>query len=332
MVGVKSVYKMLIGTNDRWLHHDELIDCILGALTCGYRGNEVLVCCPQGSSNNPFTYHHISSQASSSSQKKIACGQPLFNNIKQGGNGGLGSHPWVARVGYINAKTGRMTYPCCGSIISDRTVLTAAHCALAKADNYQLASVRVGEYEGKGDPDCTKSFCAHPVQDIAVSHVIVHPGFERKIFKHDVALLILNIPMNFSVAALPICLLENSNVPLVGRRASLVGWGKTPGQTATPSREQLLELPIVPLDQCNKIYSQVIPVTQNQMCVGGEARKDACSGFGGAPLILLDHYSRSRYYQVGIASFGSNKCGTQGVPSVYSSVHRYAEWIRNNMV
>lgn len=60
------------------------------------------------------------------------------------------------------------------------------------------ASVRVGEYDGKGDPDCTKTFCAHPVQDIAVSHVIVHPGFERKIFKHDVALLVLKIPMNFS--------------------------------------------------------------------------------------------------------------------------------------
>jgi hypothetical protein len=34
----------------------------------------------------------------------------------------------------------------------------------------------------------------------------------------------------FTVAALPICLLENSNVPLVGRRASLVGWGKISGQ------------------------------------------------------------------------------------------------------
>ena len=65
-----------------------------------------------------------------------------------------------------------------------------------------------------------------------------------------------------------------------------------------PSREQLLELPIVPLDQCTKVYSGVTLVTQNQICVGGEVGKDACSGYGGAPLILLDHYTRSRYYQV----------------------------------
>jgi len=32
------------------------------------------------------------------------------------------------------------------------------------------------------------------------------------------------------VAALPICLLENPSVPLVGRRAALVGWGKIAGQ------------------------------------------------------------------------------------------------------
>jgi hypothetical protein len=36
--------------------------------------------------------------------------------------------------------------------------------------------------------------------------------------------------ISLTVAALPVCLLENPNVPLVGRRASLVGWGKTSGQ------------------------------------------------------------------------------------------------------
>lgn len=74
----------------------------LGGMTCGYRGNEILVCCPQGSFDNPFTYHHINSQGSTLSHKKTVCGQPLFNSIKQGGKGGLGSHPWVARVGFIS--------------------------------------------------------------------------------------------------------------------------------------------------------------------------------------------------------------------------------------
>ena len=70
--------------------------------------------------------------------------------------------------------------------------------AIYRPKFFRRTSVRVGEYDGQGNPDCTKTFCAHPVQDIPVSYVIVHPGFERKVYKHDVALLVLKAPMNFS--------------------------------------------------------------------------------------------------------------------------------------
>jgi hypothetical protein len=72
----------------------------LGELTCGYQGNEILVCCPQGGFESPLTHHDTNSQASILSQKKINCGQPLLNSMIQGTSGGLGSHPWVARIGY----------------------------------------------------------------------------------------------------------------------------------------------------------------------------------------------------------------------------------------
>jgi hypothetical protein len=78
--------------------------CRLGELTCGYLGDEILVCCPQGSFESPLTYHHTSSQGSVLSEKKINCGQPLFNSMKRGRSGGLGSHPWVARIGYTSMK------------------------------------------------------------------------------------------------------------------------------------------------------------------------------------------------------------------------------------
>jgi hypothetical protein len=72
----------------------------LGELTCGYQRDEILVCCPQGGFEIPLTHHYTSTQGSLLSQKKINCGQPLFNSIKQGRSGGLGSHPGVARIGY----------------------------------------------------------------------------------------------------------------------------------------------------------------------------------------------------------------------------------------
>lgn len=34
--------------------------------------------------------------------------------------------------------TGEIKFPCTGSILRKRVILTTAHCALAKADNYKL--------------------------------------------------------------------------------------------------------------------------------------------------------------------------------------------------
>lgn len=37
-----------------------------------------------------------------------------------------------------DTNTAALAYPCAGSIISRRVILTAAHCALAKADGHRL--------------------------------------------------------------------------------------------------------------------------------------------------------------------------------------------------
>lgn len=39
---------------------------------------------------------------------------------------------------YLDLNTGSLVYPCSGSIISKRVILTAAHCALAKSDGHRL--------------------------------------------------------------------------------------------------------------------------------------------------------------------------------------------------
>lgn len=37
------------------------------------------------------------------------------------------------------------------------------------------------------------------------------------------------------------------------------------------------------------------------------------------------------FHQVGMMSFGSDKCGAAGVASVYTRIAYYAKWIRDNM-
>lgn len=57
-------------------------------------------------------------------------------------------------------------------------------------------------------------------------------------------------------------------------------------------------MPILQRKMCTDVYEDVIPVTQDHLCIGGERNKDACAGFGGAPLLHLDTSDQPRYYQV----------------------------------
>ncbi|XP_075210647.1 serine protease ea-like [Lycorma delicatula] len=298
-------------------------DFRLRELTCGYTDGEPIVCCPNQNvlpsrpQAKPTTTTTKPSFISNSNEQN--CGLPHLYNWQANNYKGIGSQPWVVRVGFKNKLTGLLEHPCCGSIIGPRVVLTAAHCALRKPETLRIVSVRVGEFDLSNNPDCTQIFCALPVQDVPLGHVVVHPGYSSKNYRHNVALLVLKNRLNYSVTVQPICL-HQSHSPLEGSRAKLVGWGKLPGDTETRKRQQQLELPVISFDHCVRIYGSV----------GGEEGKDACSGFGGAPLLLLQQYSHPVYTQIGIVSFGSEKCGLQGVPSVYVRVDQYTEWIKLN--
>ncbi|KAL4711112.1 hypothetical protein ACJJTC_009483 [Scirpophaga incertulas] len=288
-------------SSDRYFHR-------LNQLTCGHTNNEDYVCCPTCDCDAP---------------RGPRCGRSM---VRGANYSGLGSHPWVARIGFTNKDTGNVRFACSGSIIFKKVVLTAAHCALAKPDGYKLSTVVVGEWDMGKSPDCNEFFCAPPTQAIKVGTVIVHPGYEQKIFRHDIALIVLKEEIKYSVTAAPVCLNDKPEI-IINERAVLVGWGKLSGQTSSISRQQLLDVPLVPLENCERIFGESVPVNEGQLCAGGEEGRDACSGFGGAPLLV---WRDGHQYQVGIVSFGSENCGSEGVPSVYTNVAHYHDWIVSN--
>ncbi|XP_043642485.1 CLIP domain-containing serine protease 14D isoform X2 [Drosophila teissieri] len=151
------------------------------SLYCGGASEELpYVCCP-----------------SSPLEKNQVCGKSLVQGHFYKG---LGSYPFVARIGFKHVNTGAFAYPCAGAVIARRVILTAAHCALAKADGHRLSSVRVGEYDTSSDPDCANTgFCAPRSVNHAISHVIVHPDYKQGQYHHDIALLVLKTPLNYSV-------------------------------------------------------------------------------------------------------------------------------------
>jgi secreted trypsin-like serine protease len=66
-------------------------------------------------------------------------------------------------------------------------------------------------------------------------------------------------------------------------------------------------------------------LVRSQLCAGGSAlRQDSCKGDSGGPLKM---FVGARMFQVGVVSFGTSKCATEGYPGVYTRVGRYMKWI-----
>lgn len=116
-------------------------------------------------------------------------------------------------------------------------------------------SVRIGEYDISTDPDCAQSgFCAPAAVNHLISHVIVHPDYTSGAYHHDIALVVLKTPMNYTVAAQPICLHPDRENLVVGKRSVIVGWGKLSTLNVRAQQLQFLEVPLTSWDTCLSVY------------------------------------------------------------------------------
>nr|QYL00320.1 pro-phenoloxidase activating protein I [Holotrichia parallela] len=263
------------------------------------------------------------------------CGTQLDEEKILGGEmTALAEFPWTVLVGYKNAS-GFEKFSCGGSLINNRYVVTAAHCAAGRVLTVvgALNKIRLGEWNTNTDPDCYGDrkiqVCSEKPVDYGIEEVIVHNDYkeaERSRY-HDIALIRLNRYVDFTDFIRPVCLPQMTDEANVGERLTVTGWGKTERVNFSPIKLKV-EVPVVSQSQCNSKFTQVrVKVQQTQLCAGGESGKDSCNGDSGGPLLK----SRSdRFYLEGIVSFGAD-CGTQGWPGIYTKVSKYRDWIESNL-
>lgn len=310
---------------------------VLRKAICLFDNNEPLVCCSV-SPATPRPSLPTNTPRVGSAVLPERCGiNGLTDRIIDGAPAPLRAWPWMA---ILRGNTGRRSsWFCGGTLISDRFVLTAAHCFKEQL-GVNLEYARIGEHNLRQAQDCEFGVCAPPPQDIPVERIIRHPSYGSPCNEcNDIALLKLSRPaVLHTLYVMPICLpldpikeMGFSVQEFKGKSGWAAGWGTTardPTVNRRPAILQQVQLPIQDLSYCD-FLKRSYPDQSMVICAGGEG-KDTCRGDSGGPLTLTNSVS-TRHFLIGVTSLGPTVCGSQETQGLYTSVHHYIPWITSTM-
>nr|BBA30652.1 Pc97, similar to serine protease [Panstrongylus chinai] len=204
--------------------------------------------------------------------------------------------------------------PHCGStIISDRHLLTAAHCTSKAGGNIGLL-VTVAVHEIGNSP---KSYT------VEVERLIQHENYNERNLLNDISLLYLKNPLQLTEVVSPACM-PLPGMSVIGKYVRVIGWGATEAYGPMTVLPQKVDLEVISTEKCHEYWQlQVATDPVTQICRMWE-NKSACHGDSGGPVVWLDP-DTNRYTSVGIVSFGL-PCKSS-VPNMDTSVVSYLPWI-----
>ncbi|XP_065363731.1 trypsin-1-like [Calliphora vicina] len=224
-----------------------------------------------------------------------------------GGHVALENYPFVASL-LADTVFGRF-HTCGGSIINERTIVTAAHCLY-----YTTASkvkVHVGE----------KSRTVNEGEVYDVEAVYFHEKWTSVTQDYDVGLVRIVGSFTFGEHVQPIKLAGPREKIRDGSYATVLGWGFTDLNEQRAAENLMVgHVPIVKQTTCNRQMGGL--VTKRMICAGFKnGGVDACQMDSGGPLVADKKL-------IGIVSWGVS-CAQPNKPGVYARVSELLPWIEN---
>lgn len=275
----------------------------------------------------------------SPSAGELSCGkfdeQYLKTHLIKGGDKiGRGTWPWLVAI-YRKDVNG-VTFECTGNMLTNRIVLTAAHCFRLYTKQTQIQPKQVLLAFGK------YNLREWSEKDIVLSDAerfILHPDYMAKdpivTYDADIAVVVTKIFVEFSAIIRPICLwpaesksqIENAN-DIVGLVGTLVGWGQANDkQDANLPRK--LNMPVVKKNVCfPSTRANQHEFNKRVFCAGSATGNGPCNGDSGSGLAI---WQNGAWFLRGIvsAAIGDpilNRCELNTYV-IFTDIIKFRPWI-----
>ncbi|KAL3211654.1 hypothetical protein MRX96_008362 [Rhipicephalus microplus] len=218
-----------------------------------------------------------------------------------------GQFPWMVFL-IVHSREGKR-FGCGGTILTQRHILTAAHCM------YPDGTVAVGAEAYYGNIDKRRS------KMLQVIKLIRHPKYNDKSLSHDIAVFVVKKPFEYGPNARPICI-PTAPVNITGTDNILAGWGLIREGGPGTNYLKYTTVTVQPNHMCGATFRGY---DSRVMYCAYKTATDSCQGDSGGPGMYRVSGGH-RYVQVGIVSYGHG-CARENVPGVYTRVDVFAPWL-----
>ncbi|XP_030236206.1 ST14 transmembrane serine protease matriptase a [Gadus morhua] len=252
-----------------------------------------------------------------SDEANCDCGRSLFktSRIVGGQDAVAGEFPW--QVSLHSKDHGHL---CGASIISERWLVTAAHCV---QDNGKSRFSQPGTWEAYLGLHVQRQ-TGKTAERRTLKRIIPHPYYNEYTYDNDIALMELSSSVPYSDHIRPICMPAAQHVFPPGHSVWITGWGATREGGLAATVLQKAQVRIINQTVCNNLMANQI--TSRMMCAGVLLGGiDACQGDSGGP--LSSPSKGGRMFLAGVVSWGDG-CARKNKPGIYTRVTKYRGWIK----